>query len=129
MRLIVSFLIIIAIAFANGCALGKKAGVNIKSMDVRQLQSDLKDNRDIVLLDVRSEAEFNGSLGHLENAILIPLPELERRYTELDEFKDKEIVVYCRSGNRSRTATRFLTEKGFNAINLEGGMLAWNRSK
>jgi len=129
MRITIYVLIIFIVALSGSCGFGQMSGVKINSTDVRQLQNDLQEKKDVVLVDVRSEAEFNGSLGHLENAILIPLPELEHRYTELNEFKDKEIIVYCRSGNRSRTATKFLIEKGFKAVNLEGGMLAWNRLK
>lgn len=129
MRLTIYVLIIFIVALSGSCGFGQMSGVRINSMDVRQLQSDLQEKKDVVLIDVRSEAEFNGSVGHLENAILIPLPELEQRYSELNEFKDKEIIVYCRSGNRSRTATKFLMDKGFKAVNLEGGILAWNRLK
>jgi rhodanese-related sulfurtransferase len=64
------------------------------------------------------------ALGVIAGAIVIPLPELERRWVEV---KDKnEIVCYCRSGKRSLQAATFLREKGvFNATSLEGGVLAW----
>ena len=42
-------------------------------------------------------------------------------------FKDTEMIVICRSGNRSSQATRILKENGFNAYNMQGGMLAWNK--
>jgi len=83
----------------------------------------------LVLLDVRTKWEFEGDLGHLEGAILIPIQELEKRYHELDSLKGKEIVTYCRSGNRSARAAKFLTEKGFKAYNMLGGMLEWNKVK
>lgn len=82
-------------------------------------------NADLVLLDVRTNPEWNGPLGHLKGARLIPLQELNTRFTELNSFRTKEIVVYCRSGNRSQVATAFLREKGFNAINVLGGMKDW----
>jgi rhodanese-related sulfurtransferase len=76
----------------------------------------------VVLLDVRNPDET--ALGVIAGAIVIPLPELERRWVEV---KDKnEIVCYCRSGKRSLQAATFLREKGvFNATSLEGGVLAW----
>lgn len=76
----------------------------------------------VVVLDVRTEAEFSGPLGKLDGVINIPIQELDARYMELSEYKDQEIEVICRTGNRSGTATQFLREKGFNAKNVLGGM-------
>jgi rhodanese-related sulfurtransferase len=58
---------------------------------------------------------------------LIPLDQLALRLDELP--KDREIVVVCRSGNRSGVATALLERAGFDAINLEGGMIAWQKEK
>lgn len=75
-----------------------------------------------MLLDVRNPEEYQ--ICNLENSVLIPLPELETRFTELP--KDKEMVVYCRSGNRSRRAIDVLRNKGFSKLtNLAGGISAW----
>lgn len=79
-----------------------------------------------VLLDVRTPQEYEGPLGHVEGSILIPLQELETRLSELDQFKTDEIIVICRSGNRSGKATAFLRNNGFKALNMLGGMLKWN---
>jgi adenylyltransferase/sulfurtransferase len=59
--------------------------------------------------------------------MLIPLSELESRIDELNEHKNREVIVYCRSGNRSGKATNILREDGFQAFNMSGGMLAWNK--
>lgn len=80
----------------------------------------------IVLLDVRTPAEFAGETGHLRGALLLPVEELEGRAGELDRAKDRLIIAYCRSGRRSRTAAALLGRKGFRVLNLEGGILAWN---
>lgn len=80
-----------------------------------------------VVLDVRTPAEFTGPLGHIDGAYLIPVQELEKRVAELDSLKDRSIYVICRSGNRSRTATSILLEHDFKAINVAGGMRAWNK--
>ncbi len=73
------------------------------------------------LLDVREEDERKiCSLGGL----LIPIDELSRRLGELD--RNREIIVYCRSGSRSAMAVEFLISRGFkNVKNLAGGILAW----
>jgi len=75
------------------------------------------------LLDVRNPEEW--AITRIEGATLIPLPELERRYPELPV--DQEIVVYCRSGQRSGQAAEFLRKKGYpNVRNLPGGTLRWS---
>ena len=80
----------------------------------------------ILLLDVRTSEEFDGTMGHIEGSILIPLYELEERLAELDEYQSHEIIVICRSGNRSGIGTQILIENGYKALNMDGGMIAWN---
>ncbi len=76
-----------------------------------------------VLLDVRSYEEFDE--GHIEGATLIPVDELADRWAEIEEY-DK-ILVYCRSGNRSATASDILLDAGFTDVyNLLGGIKAWD---
>lgn len=72
------------------------------------------------LLDVRTPEEF--AAGHLEGAINIPVAELTARIDEVPS--DRAVVVYCRSGNRSATATRELTARGYEVHDL-GAMSAW----
>jgi rhodanese-related sulfurtransferase len=76
------------------------------------------------LLDVREPYEFAD--GHIEGARLLPLGELGKRIGDLP--RDREILVICRSGNRSGTATRHLAQAGYNATNLRGGMIGWQRA-
>lgn len=73
------------------------------------------------ILDVRQPDEFRA--GHIAGAKLIPLNELRSRMGELPE--DTEILCVCRSGARSGTAVSQLTNAGFNAFNLRGGMMGW----
>ena len=89
----------------------------------------MKNEEEIILLDVRSEQEFNSPVGHIENAILIPIYDLEKRIGELGKFKDKEIIVYCHSGYRSIRGAQILVENGYSAKNMLGGMIAWNNLK
>lgn len=83
-------------------------------------------DQDIVLLDVRTEGEYVGELGHLKNAILIPVQELESRMTELEPYRGKKILAYCRTGRRSLVATNLLSKNGFDVLNVQGGMVEWN---
>ncbi len=75
------------------------------------------------VLDVRSAGEFDGELGHLEAAQLVPLDELRTRVAEVP--KDKPVVVVCQTGKRSALATAILEKAGYRAANVAGGMVAW----
>lgn len=79
---------------------------------------------DYLLLDVRTQEEF--SQGYIEGAMLIPVDELSSRLDEIEAYKDKPVLVYCRSGNRSVTASNILIENGFtNVHNLLTGYNGW----
>jgi rhodanese-related sulfurtransferase len=78
----------------------------------------------VQILDVREPEEFTGPLGHIKDAVLIPLGELAERASELS--KEKPIVAVCRAGGRSAQATVILQQAGFKDVaNLTGGMLRW----
>ena len=96
------------------------------NITVADVQKKINAKNNILLLDVRTATEFDGPLNHIAGAVLLPIQELEQRVDELNEHKEKEIIVICRSGNRSQTGTRILISHGFNAVNMLGGMEAWN---
>ncbi|MHB1306952.1 MAG: rhodanese-like domain-containing protein [Limisphaerales bacterium] len=76
------------------------------------------------LLDVRQPEEH--AFVSLPGARLIPLNELPRRWSELEAWKDEEVVVYCHHGMRSLQAAEFLRQQGFGQVsNLAGGIEAW----
>ncbi len=78
------------------------------------------------LLDVRTPGEYQS--GHLANATLIPVQELEQRLADLPADKERTVLVYCRSGNRSVSAAKILGRQGYKKIlNLKGGILEWTR--
>lgn len=78
---------------------------------------------DVIVLDVREPAEY--AFGHIEGAVSIPLGELENRTAELDP--EKEVIVICRTGNRSDFAARQLADKGFTRVNnAVEGMVQWD---
>lgn len=89
----------------------------------------LEENLDAVqILDVREQEEFDGPLGRIPGAKLIPLGDLARCAPELGP--DKPIVTVCRAGGRSAQATNILRRAGFNDIaNLAGGMLLWRAQR
>jgi rhodanese-related sulfurtransferase len=78
-------------------------------------------------IDVRALSEFEGPLGHLAGARLIPLPELAQRASEIP--RDRPLLLICRSGVRSAKACAQLVELGVGpVVNLAGGMIAWRRA-
>lgn len=87
-----------------------------------EAESWIKEKKDLQLIDVRTPPEYAD--GHLANAKLIPLQELEGRWAEID--KGKPILLYCRSGHRSGNALKILHDKGYaQAKHMEGGINAW----
>lgn len=87
----------------------------------------LINHKNAFILDVRQPEEYKS--GHLLNAQLIPLGSLEARIGELTKYKDKPVVVVCRSGNRSGSACVTLAKHGFSqAYNLAGGVMAWQKA-
>ena len=92
-------------------------------IDNDELERKLEENDNMVVLDVRENAEY--AFNHIPNAISIPLGELEKRIDELS--KEAEIYVVCRTGSRSDLAAQKLTEKGFSkVINVVPGMSQWS---
>jgi rhodanese-related sulfurtransferase len=78
----------------------------------------------LLVLDVREDDEWHA--GHVEGSVHVPLMELEQRYAELPAQSGAgQTLVVCRSGNRSAYAAAFLLDQGLDAVNLEGGLLAW----
>ena len=84
---------------------------------------NLLDNDAYYFLDVRTTEEHK--IKSIPDTDCIPVQEIEKRIVELDKYRDKKIIVYCRSGNRSGTATKILNENGFKAFNMLGGMNGW----
>jgi adenylyltransferase/sulfurtransferase len=96
------------------------------TLTTAETDSLLSTDSTVVLLDVRTPGEFSSSVGHLQDAILIPVHELPDRIGELEAYKERTIVIYCRTGRRSGRATSLLNEKGYRAFNMIGGMVQWN---
>jgi rhodanese-related sulfurtransferase len=82
-----------------------------------------------VIIDVRGPDEFEGPLGHIANALNLPVGELPKRLTEINAFKDKPVILVCRTDKRSANAAALLSGAGFrDARILQGGMERWNQN-
>ena len=95
--------------------------LGIKQLTPKEL--DLK--KGMMILDVRTNKEYER--GHIPGALHVPLSDIGDKIKKLK--KDKELVVYCQSGNRSIWAIKRLMGMGYkNLFNLKGGYLAWKRT-
>jgi len=77
-----------------------------------------------LLLDVRTDGER--TFHHIKGSLHIPLHQLRARTHELQSHRDKVIVCYCQSGNRSVSAAMILQKRGYRAASLRGGIVDWN---
>jgi rhodanese-related sulfurtransferase len=109
-------IILFALLLLGGCS-----GASYKTVSADKAK-DMIENHKLEIIDVRTAEEF--AEGHIPNATLIPLDELEQNESKLD--KNKTYLMVCRSGNRSGQASDILVKKGYkNIYNLSGGMNEW----
>lgn len=96
--------------------------IEVPTIEVAQVPDPLPEG--VTVLDVREPVEWHH--GRIEGAVHIPLTDLPERIDELPE--GQQLLVVCKLGGRSAQATAFLREKGFEAINLAGGMIDWEEA-
>ena len=94
--------------------------VNITAQEAKQIMDT---QEGYVILDVRSQEEFDG--GHIPGAILIPDTEINEKAEQVLTDKNQLILVYCRSGRRSKLAAEALVELGYTNIKEFGGIIDW----
>ena len=98
-----------------------------QDLNAKQFYEMMQKEKNIIILDVRTPQEYQE--GHISNAINIPVQILGQQLDKLKNFKDKKILVYCRSGHRSAIASQILDRAGFkNVNNLKGGLFEWKTS-
>ncbi|KJU95708.1 rhodanese-like domain-containing protein [Streptococcus gordonii] len=90
----------------------------VESISTAELEKRLKTN--IKLLDVRTPSEYNR--GHIKGALNIPLGQIDR----YSQSKEEKLYVICHSGVRSRLAAKKLKKKGYDVVNVSGGMRSWD---
>ena len=100
---------------------------NFESVSSKVAYEMIQNNENnLTILDVRTTQEYKKD-GHISNSKIIPLSYLGGNLKMLD--KSKTILVYCRSGSRSVSASRILSDNGFRVINMSGGLLDWQSEK
>lgn len=122
-KYLLSLLILLATSILFGQEKIWPLNLGYTDLSPEEVKAKTEAKEDFTLLDVREEEEFKA--GHLPGAKLIPLGEIEKRYSELNP--EKEIVVYCRSGRRSALASKKLVRLGFKKVkDMQGGINSWN---
>ncbi|WP_372721617.1 rhodanese-like domain-containing protein [Novipirellula sp.] len=95
-------------------------------IDVQTVSEMLKQGDDFLLLDVREPNEY--AVAKITGSTLLPLSEIGARVHELEEHKDRRIVVHCHHGGRSLQVTEALRSRGFNQVqNMDGGIDVWSQ--
>ena len=118
-------LLLLAVMVLTACGQTKENDreavyMNITAEEAKQIMDT---EEGYIILDVRAQQEYDE--GHIPGAILIPHTEIEARAGELLTDKDQLILVYCRSGRRSKLAAESLVELGYTNIKEFGGILDW----
>ena len=119
--LIIMLLISLSLLGMTACDGGNN--VTYEQITAEQAKTIMDTEKDYVIIDARTEEEF--AEGHIENAILIPEYEIKDRAEK--ELPDKEqlILVYCRSGRRSKIASEELVKLGYTNVKEFGGIIDW----
>lgn len=92
-----------------------------------QQAAQMQSEQNAVIIDVRENDEWNA--GHIDNAIHIPLNDIQNRLRELAKYQNQPVITQCRSGTRSAKAADILAKSGFtNVHNMDGGLNAWQKA-
>jgi len=99
----------------------------VLDVSIQSLQNKQAAQQNLLLLDVRSAEEFNE--GHVPGAVNIPHTRLDRIYLLLNRSKDKQRIIYCRSGKKAALVLDAMNDRGLiNLYHLEGDMIAWKEA-
>ncbi len=99
--------------------------MSVPTISAAELSQKIQAGEKLQILDVREPMERAES--HIPDTAHIPLGFLPGRYSELQVADGEKLYIYCRSGARSASACSFLREKGIDAVNVSGGILAWGK--
>jgi len=98
------------------------------TLSIEDLNERLQRSDELLLLDVRSDADYQGELGHIAGSLNIPLEALEPRLPELTRYQEKTVALICTTDRRSKKAAQLLTRQGFAGVHVVvGGMTQWNK--
>ena len=121
LKIFISVLLISLSLFSITACSGTSA--TYEQISSQQAKNLIDTESDYIILDTRTEEEF--AKGHIPNAILIPHYEIAQRAEKELPDKDQLILVYCRSGNRSKQASQVLADLGYTNVKEFGGVIDW----
>ncbi len=111
----------------NKSATPEKRAMSELEVSCAQVKQMLDDNEKFLLLDCREEDEYETV--HIEGSKLMPMSEIVRKVGQIDEHREKPVVVYCHHGGRSLRVTKFLIDQGFtNVKSMAGGIDEWSET-
>ncbi|WP_169735827.1 rhodanese-like domain-containing protein [Clostridium lundense] len=93
-------------------------------VNIEQAKKIIDENKELIIFDMRTKEEYNS--GHIKNAILIPYDKINENINFIKQYKDRAVLVYCRSGMRSTIGVKSLMDNGFSKIyHMYQGILMW----
>lgn len=117
---------IVVLAFVAACDKGEKGNLSntgFISITSEEAKNIMDSEENYVILDVRTQEEYDE--GHIKNAVLIPDYEINEMAENMLPDKEQLILVYCRSGRRSKIASENLADMGYSNIREFGGIIDW----
>ena len=123
MKKLISFRLAVMLLTACGQAKENDQGAVYVNITAEEAKEIMDTEEGYVILDVREQDEYDA--GHISGAILIPYTQIEAKANEMLPDKDQLILVYCRSGRRSKIAAEALAELGYTNIKEFGGIIDW----
>ena len=112
------------VALLTGCGTAGTSEESGYTHISQEEAKDMMDNQEVLILDVREQSEYDS--GHIPDAVLLPVGTItEESAAEVIPDKDTTVLVYCRSGNRSKTAAKALADLGYTNIYEFGGITTW----
>lgn len=123
MKKLIIFLLAVMLLTACGQDKENDQGAVYVNITAEEAKEIMDTEEGYVILDVREQDEYDA--GHISGAILIPFTQIEAKANEMLPDKDQLILVYCRSGRRSKIAAEALAELGYTNIKEFGGILDW----
>lgn len=122
-RILPLFLLLLLLTGCGGTASNASSENDYQQIS-QEAAKEMMDTQDVIILDVREQDEYDS--GHIPGAVLLPVGSIdEDTAAEVIPEKDSTVLVYCRSGNRSKTASSALAELGYTNIYEFGGINTW----
>jgi rhodanese-related sulfurtransferase len=129
--MVLSLVLLAAAPLLGGCAMYRRRMANrppYKTLSPPIAYELMRDNPEMLVIDLRPVREYNGETGHVRRAVSIPLERLPYRMLEISAFRDDTVMVYCRADDCAEKGVALLLSSGFDSVVLmDGGIDEWIR--